>query len=242
MKAIILAAGLGKRLGLEEMPKPMYKINGKPILEHNILLLKKHNIHDICITLHYKGEVIKDYFEDGKKWNVRITYAFEEALCGTSGGVKSAEWFLEEGSFFIIYGDNYTNINLTDMLQFHKNTKPTATIALFDPTKSQNSHIAGGIVKLDKNNSVVSFIEGSKNELSGYVNAGVYILEPKVLDMISANKPSDFGADIFPKLVKEGFTLQAYLTSSFVLAIDTKDALELTKQATMQGEIKSDNN
>ena len=242
MKAIILAAGLGKRLGLEELPKPMYKINEKPILEHNILLLKKHDIQDICITLHYKGEVIKDYFEDGKKWNVRITYAFEKTLLGTSGGVKSAAWFLEKGSFFIIYGDNYTNIDLTEMLQFHKNTNPTATIALFDSAKSLNSKIAGGFVNLDKSNSVVSFIEGGKNESSGYVNAGVYILEPKVLDMIPVNKPSDFGADIFPKLLKNNFLVKGYLTNSFVLAIDTKDALELTKQATKQGEIKSDNN
>ena len=232
MKALILAAGLGSRLGLD-IPKPMYEIDGKPVLEHNILLLKKHGIEDICITLHYKGDVIKNYFNDGSKWNVNIRYSFENELLGTSGALKKKDvkTFLEKDQVFVIYGDNYTDINLSHMLNIHDITKPIATIALFDPKKSLNSGIAGGVIEIDKDNNLVSFVEGKGNEISGYVNAGIYILENEILDMIPEKSVTDFGRDIFPQLLKEGFKLKGYLTDSFVLAIDTKDALKVAEDA-----------
>ena len=231
MKALILAAGLGSRLGLD-IPKPMYTIDGKPVLEHNILLLKKHGIEDICITLHYKGDVIKNYFDNGSKWNVNIQYSFEDELLGTSGALKKKDvnTFLGKDQIVIIYGDNYTDINLSQMVNFHDSTKPIATIALFDSKKSLNSGIAGGVIEIDKNNNLLSFIEDKGNEVKGYVNAGVYILENEILDMIPVKSPSDFGKDIFPKLLKEGFLLKGYLTDSFVLAIDTKDALKVAEE------------
>ena len=91
MKALLLAAGKGKRLGsvTKMIPKPMVKISGKPILEHNILMLKNSGIVDIFINLHHLPEIITDYFEDGEKWGVNINYKLEEELLGTSGAVKS---------------------------------------------------------------------------------------------------------------------------------------------------------
>ena len=239
MKALIHAGGLGKRLGLEDIPKPMYKIDGKPILEHNILLLKKHGIFDICITTHYKREIIEDYFGDGGKLGVKIQYSFEKELLGTSGALKNIEWFLDKnGSFLLLYGDNYTNINLKEMLSVHKVQNPIATIALFDPTKSTNSRIAGGVITMDKDNNLLSFIEGKGNKAAGYVNAGVYVLDYKIINIIPTTSPSDFGKDIFPKLIENAFPLKGYLTDSFVIAIDTKDALTIAEEALRQGKSK----
>ena len=231
MKTLILAAGLGKRLGLEDTPKPMYRVLRKPILEHNLLLLKKHGMTDICITLHYKGNVIKDYFKDGSNWGVKIQYSSEKELLGTAGALLNVRWFLGKESFFIIYGDNYTDINLKEMLSFHLTHKPIATIALFDPKKSLNSGIAGGKVLLDKDNNLLSFIEGKQDEINGYVNAGIYIVEPQILELIPKDKPSDFGKDIFPKLLKEGLKLKGYITDGFVFAIDTIEALRVVEEA-----------
>lgn len=236
MKALILAAGVGSRLGLKDIPKPMYKIDGKPILEHNILLLKKHNIKDICINLYYMPDVIKNYFRDGSKWEVNIQYSPEKKLLGTSGTVKDIEWFFigEKDPLFVLYGDNYTNIDLTEMLHFHQANKPMATIALFDPKTTANSGIAGGLIEIDQNNSLISFTEDSRDVINhisgGYVNAGVYILEQEILDMIPAKVPSDFGKDVFPELIKKKILLKGYITKSFVLAIDTKEALTQTKK------------
>lgn len=232
MKALILAAGVGSRLGLKDIPKPMYKIEGRSILEHNILLLKKHNIKDICINLHYMPDVIKDYCRDGSKWEVNIQYSPEKKLLGTSGTVKDIEWFWGKSKepFFVLYGDNYTKIDLTEMLHFHLANKPLATIALFDPKTTANSGIAGGLIEIDQNNSLISFTEGDRNKATGYVNAGVYILEQEILDMIPAKVPSDFGKDVFPELIKKKILLKGYITKSFVLAIDTKEALAQTKK------------
>ncbi|MBI3591376.1 MAG: nucleotidyltransferase family protein [Candidatus Melainabacteria bacterium] len=228
MKALILAAGIGSRLNLKDIPKPMYEIAGKPILEHNILLLKKYNVTDICVTIHHKAEVIKNYFGDGSQFSVNIKYSYEEKLLGTSGALRAVLWFLDKNPFFVIYGDNYTNINLDEMLRFHKSNKSITTVALFDKNKSLNSGIAGGVIVINKDNRIISFTEGKGSQSSGYVNAGVYIIEPKVLDMIP-EQPSDFGKDIFPKLLDKGFLLKGYLTDSFVLAIDTEEALSVTE-------------
>lgn len=226
MKGLILAAGTGSRLGLKDIPKPMYKIDGKPILEHNILLFKKHGIVNICINLHHYPDVIKNYFADGEKWGVKIQYSSEKELLGTSGAVKNIGWFWKEEQLFVIYGDNFTDINLTKMLRFHKISKPIATIALFDPAKSFNSGIAGGVINMDKDNNLLSFIEGKEKEVKGYVNAGIYILERQILDKIPSHGVSDFGKDIFPQLLQEKFPVKGYITDSFVLAIDTKEALD----------------
>lgn len=242
MKALILAAGLGKRLGLKDIPKPMYKVSGLPVLEHNILLLKKHGITDICINLHYKPEIIKDYFKNGEKWNVKITYSLEETLLGTGGAVRKLYTFWEDEPFFVVYGDNYTDINLTEMLNFHKKEKPVVTIAVFDPEKSLNSGIAGGVITMDNDKRLLSFIEGKEKKVKGYVNAGVYILEPEVLDLIPAGIFSDFGNDIFPKLLIQGKLMKGYITDSFVLAIDTQEALNTSEKNIKGGMIKNDYN
>lgn len=245
MKAIILAGGLGTRLNLDNIPKPMYKLNNKPILEHNILLLRKHNTTDICIALYHMPEVIKEYFGDGKKWKVNIQYSLEEKPLGTSGALKNAEWFFEEQPFFVIYGDNYTNVDLNKMLQFHLSTNNhIATIAVFDQNKSLNSNIAGGILTVDQNNNLISFKEGKEKNNLGYkcyVNAGIYILNPEIFKKIPRNVQSDIGKDIFPKLIKEKTMVKAYLTSGFVLAIDTNEALKNAEKVLSQEGLSNDN-
>ena len=225
MKAIILAAGIGSRLGLEDIPKPMYKIQGKPILEHNILLLKKHGIKDIFINLYYMGDVIKNYFRDGSNWQANIRYSPEDELLGTSGAVKNLEAFWNDEPFFVVYGDNYSDVDLTKMLAFHRFNKVPVTVALFNPEETTSSQVAGGFVTIDGNNKIMSFQEGIKNHDNGYVNAGVYVVEREILDMIPLKAPSDFGKDVFPKILEQKLVLKGYETKEFVIAIDTKEAL-----------------
>ncbi|MBI2995635.1 MAG: nucleotidyltransferase family protein [Candidatus Melainabacteria bacterium] len=232
MKAIVLAGGLGTRLGLQDIPKPMYKVNGKPLLEYNILLLRKHNIKEICIALHYMPEIIKNYFKDGKNWEVEITYSLEKEPLGTAGAVRNAQGFIGNEQLLVIYGDNFSNFNLGRMMSYHNLCNPFVTIGIFDPDKSINSKIAGGYVIVDENNNVLSFSEGEKNMIPGYksfVNAGIYILEPEVLDMIQLENQLDFGKDIFPEILKRKKTMKAFLTNDFVIAIDTKDALNIAE-------------
>jgi len=133
MKAIILCAGRGERLRplTDTIPKPMIPINNKPVLEYIINLLKKNGIKDIAINTSHLPEKIREYFGDGKKFGVKITYSFEPEMLGTSGALNNFRHFFNTNEpFLVFYGDNITNIDLKKMLEFHKQKNAIATLAL----------------------------------------------------------------------------------------------------------------
>src|SRR3989344_8775599 len=132
MKAIILSAGKGTRIRelAPEKPKVLMEILGKPMIEWNIELLRKYDIKDIAINTHYLADKIKDYLGNGERFGVKIRYSYEPELLGTSGALNNFKDFLDE-TFVVIYGDNLTDINLTEMLNYHKEKKAIATLFLF---------------------------------------------------------------------------------------------------------------
>ncbi|MCX6750716.1 MAG: nucleotidyltransferase family protein [Candidatus Pacearchaeota archaeon] len=158
MKALILCAGEGKRLMplTEKTPKPMVLINGKPLLEYNIKLLKFYGIKDIAINTSHLPEKIKEYFGDGEKWGVKITYSYEPNLLGTAGALNNFRDFFGKDDFFVIAADNLTDIHLKK-----------------------------------------NFAEATKFE-----NRSIYLFNNKILNYIPSHGFSDFGNEIFPKLIK----------------------------------------
>ena len=122
MKAVILAGGFGTRISEEShlKPKPMIEINGKPVLEHNLEMCRKSGITDIYINLYHLGHKISNYFGDGSKYCVNITYNSEPKLLGTSGALLPFRKHLKREPFFIIYGDNYFDFDLRVLKQFHE--------------------------------------------------------------------------------------------------------------------------
>ncbi len=237
MKAIILAAGKGERLGelTRSIPKPMLKIRSKPILEHNIEWLRDYGIRDIYINLHHLPDLIRGYFKDGKEWDVNIKYSYEPKLLGTAGAVrKIAEDFWIKGSggedkycsypghhypFLVVYGDNLFEYDLKEIINFHEKKKGVATVAVYEKDNVDQS----GIVLLNDKNRIMKFIEKPRPDevVSHLVNTGLYILEPEVLEYIPPNKVLDFGKDVFPQMIQNdenifGATLKGGLT-----AIDT---------------------
>jgi mannose-1-phosphate guanylyltransferase len=201
MKAIILAGGLGTRLRplTDNTPKPLLPIKGIPIIEHAILNLKKHDIKDIILSIGYQAEKIKEYFKNGQKWQVNIEYAIEDQPLGTGGAIKKAAQELDE-TFVAINGDNLADFDWTKALQTHADMGAKVTLQLFpveDVTKF-------GIARLD-NGKIVEFIEKPTVEQapSNLNNAGGYIFEPEVLDML----PDGFcmiEKDCFEKLASQG--------------------------------------
>lgn len=213
MKAVILCAGKGERLRplTNKIPKPMIHINNKPILEYLILLCRKHGIKEIFISTSYLPEVIKNYFGDGSKWGVKIVYSVEKEteLPGTSGALKKFKQFLDE-PFFVIYGDNLTNLNLSKMLDFHRSKKGLGTIFVYkEPLVDEKSTPA--IVAVDSDSKIFDLIErpveSDKERLEKitpdqkYMNSGIYILEPRIFNFIP-NGSSDFMVDVFPESMK----------------------------------------
>lgn len=232
MKAIILAAGKGERLKeiTSSIPKPMINFRGKPILEHNILLCKRYGINEIFINLHHLPDVITGYFGSGEKFEVTIKYFYEEELLGTAGAVKNITKEVSlsgekvDYPLFVIYGDNYSEYNLNLLIK--KNKETSSSIIGFH-YREDTSH--SGVAEFNSVNRILNFIEKPKpgQSESHWVNAGIYLLEKAVLDLIP-DENSDFGKEIFPLALKKNIPLYGVCEEHEVRAFDN---LEMYKKS-----------
>lgn len=201
MKAMIMAAGVGSRLMPLTMhvPKPMIPVANRPLMDHILRWLKTQEFDSLICNLHYHPKVIRDYFETGRDWGVDLNYSPESDLLGTAGGVKNCEWFLNE-TFAVVSGDALTDIELRQMLAFHKKNGALATIALKPVAEVEQF----GIVVTDDGQQIERFQEKPRSEeaCSNLANTGIYIFEPEIFKYIPARQFYDFGKQLFPHLVR----------------------------------------
>lgn len=200
--AIILAGGLGSRLRpfTYSIPKPLIKVQGKPILEYVIENLHKHKINDIILAVDYKSHKIEDYFGNGKRLGVNLIYCKKTGHLGTGGAIKLCAANIKN-TFLVVNGDNIANYDFTEMLKEHKKNKSEVTIALF----KVNDVSQYGVVKL-KRKKVIHFVEKPKQEdaPSNFINAGAYIIEPEILKLLPERK-SSLERDCFEKIATHGY-------------------------------------
>ena len=226
MKAVILAAGEGSRISslTRKIPKPMIKYNGKPILEHNIELCKKNGITEIFINTHHLADIIKNYFGNGNRWGVNIHYSYEKELLGTASALVSFKDHLKDDSFFVIYGDNYSQFDIISLKEKAKEVNSMGIIAFHYREDVSTS----GIANFDDDGAIISFIEKPKEgeTNSNWVNAGMYFFDKEIFDVIP-NKFGDFGRDIFPMLLRNKVPLYGVCNKSEVRAFDTPDMLKI---------------
>jgi NDP-sugar pyrophosphorylase family protein len=224
MKAIILAAGKGTRLGevTKKSPKPMIKINGKPILEHNINMCVKAGVTDVYINLHHAHKKIINYFGDGSKLGVNISYNYEPELLGTAGALLPFQSFLKGSPFFVIYGDNLVGFNLRDLKLFH--TKNNADISILFHWRKDIMN--SGIASFKESNVIDKFIEkpGDIDKKGDWVNAGIYYINRSDIFKY-INKFDDFGINIFPRLLKKNYKIFGHKIHIDLIAIDTPELL-----------------
>jgi NDP-sugar pyrophosphorylase family protein len=235
MKAFILAAGLGTRLrslGLD-LPKVMVPVGGKPLLEHHLELFKRQGIRELIVNLHYLPEKITSYFGDGSRFGVKITYSREPELLGTAGAVKKMERELLDGTFVVFYGDNLVRVQFAPLIEFHRARKAVATVVLFASPEPWT----GGVVETDSNGRVLRFVEkpDPKQVSTNLISAGIFVIEPSVLEMIPAGKFYDFGRDVFPKLLAEGRPVYAMMPEAYIRDVGTPERLAKAQQDFEQG-------
>lgn len=237
MKAMILAAGLGTRLRplTNKVPKLMLPINGKPLILYHIKLFKKHGFKEIIINLHHLSGKIREFLGDGKKFGAEITYSFEPEILGTAGGVKKTEAYFENKPFLIFYGDNLTNANLTELAKYHKKKEGKITVGLYQ-WEWKEAHLKS-IVKLDRNNRILKFIEKPERReaITNIGGAGIYILEPEILSFIPKNTFYDFGKDLFPKLLAQNVPIFGYEIKGHLLDIGTPQAYQKAQEDVSKG-------
>lgn len=206
---MILAAGQGSRLKpiTDHKPKAMVPLAGIPLIELTLLWLKSHQIYDAAINLFHMGDQIEAYLKNGAWLGMNLAYSREEKLLGTAGGVKRMEDYLGE-TFAVVYGDVFTNLNITAMIEFHRGVKAEATLAL--ATTDRPSEV--GVVEVDGQGRVLSFVEKppAGTEPSNLCNAGVYILNRTVLKHVPENCYYDFGFQVFPRMLQANEPVYGY--------------------------------
>jgi len=190
---VIMAGGKGTRLRplTNNIPKPMLKIGNKPILQSIVEKFKESGYKNFVICVNYKSKIIKDYFRDGTKLGVKIEYINEKIRMGTAGGLSLFKKKPKE-PFFVINGDLLTNLDFEKMLNFHQEHDSKATMCI----KEYNVNLPYGEVKID-NENIFSIKEKPKYKF--FVNAGIYILDPKCINLIP-NKFYDMPS-LFKKII-----------------------------------------
>ncbi len=202
MKAFVLAGGEGTRLRPHTYttPKPMLLVGGKPIVQYVLEHLKASGVKEAILTVGYLHEKISDYFADGQKFGMKITYSVEKEALGTAGSVLAAKERPKE-PFFVVMGDAIIDIDLKALADVHKKSGAIATVALLKHT----TKIPYGVAKT-KDGFIIEFQE--KPELEHYINIGVYVLSPEIFDYIKAKE--DFAKDVFPRLLSKGKKIAAF--------------------------------
>lgn len=240
MRAVLMAGGSGTRLRplTCDLPKPMVPILNRPIAEHIINLLKRHQITEIIATLHYLPDVMRDYFQDGSDFGVQMTYAVEEDQpLGTAGCVKNIAELLDE-TFLVISGDSITDFDLNAAIEFHRRQKSKATIVL---TRVPNP-IEFGVVITDEHHRIRRFLEkpSSSEIFSDTVNTGTYILEPEVLEYLPANQESDFSKELFPLLLEKDEPMYGYIAQGYWCDVGHLDAYRESQYDALYRKVRLD--
>jgi NDP-sugar pyrophosphorylase family protein len=224
-RAIILSGGKGERLRplTEDKPKPMVEISGKPIMAHQVDWLKSFGICDITIACGYRHEVIEEYFGDGREFQVKIDYVVEAGPLGRGGALKNAIQHLLTNQkidsaepLLVMNGDLITNLAISDMEACYKQHRPVLLIATV-PLVSRF-----GIMEMGEGSLIDKFSE--KPTLPYWINAGIYILTPKIIDLLPDK--GDHETTLLPELAKQQ-QLRAYNADFYWKNIeDIKDLRE----------------
>jgi len=240
MKAVILVGGQGTRLRplTCNLPKAIVPILNRPFMEHLISYLKRHGITEVILAMGYMPDPIQEYLGDGEGLGVRLTYVVEGTPLGTSGAIKNVEQYLD-GPFVVFNGDIITDIDLTSMMEQHKKLKPSVSIAL---TPVDNPTIYG-VVETDSRGMVKRFVEKPSLDqvTTNMINAGIYILEHDVLDLIPKSMPSMFENYLFPKLLKMGKPVLSFASDAYWIDIGTPEKYLKTNHDLLdRGDISND--
>ncbi len=215
MQAIILAGGKGTRLRPLTVytPKPIVPVLNRPFLLYQIELLRRAGIKDIILSLNYQPDKIEQVLSDGTDYGVKLRFITEPSPMGTGGAYKFAVDSIQETAI-IFNGDILTDLDISKIIDFHRKKKAEATIVL---TLVENPS-AYGLVETDDKGKVLRFLEKPKAEelanlTTNTINAGIYILEPSVLDLIPAGENRSFEYNVFPELLNREKRFYAYISA-----------------------------
>jgi NDP-sugar pyrophosphorylase family protein len=229
MNAMILAAGRGTRLGElgQTVPKALVEMGGEPLLARQIRYLTDCGVRRIVVNACHLSGQIEDFVAAHPR-AADIEVVVERELLGTAGGVRNALPRLGDRPFVVLYGDVIVDESIEAIWETHSRIEAAATITLYETDEVEGK----GTVEVTGAGLVRSFREKASADLgaSAYVNAGLYIVDPRLLARLPASVALDFGHDVFPDALARGETILAHFLSSPVIDVGTPPALELARQ------------
>ncbi len=222
LQAVILAGGFGTRLRPLTLhrPKPIVPLLNLPFLHYQLALLAAHGVRDVILSVSHRPEAIQAVLGDGSAAGVRLRYAVEEEPLGTAGGARNAA-DLVEGRLVILNGDVLTDLDLSGMLAAHEARGAQATIYL-TPVENPTAY---GLVELDRGGRVRRFLEkpGWDEVTTDTVNAGVYVLERELLDLVPKGRACSMEREFFPDLLERGVAFFGHAAAAYWLDIGTAE-------------------
>ena len=226
MKAVVLAAGLGARLRplTDTLPKCMLPMGDRPLLAHTLDYLCRYGIDEVYINLYWQPRAVQDYFGDGTAHGVKIHFFLETELSGTAGPLRRLSSELACERFLVFYSDNFTNLNIADLLRFHAEAGAELTIALHREAREDLPHKS--IAETDGSGRLLRFVEKPRPEalFSEWAGAGIYMVEPSVIERIPAGKRYDFGHEFIPALLRESRPVYGFKEDFYLIDVGTKPA------------------
>jgi mannose-1-phosphate guanylyltransferase / phosphomannomutase len=239
MKALIMAGGEGTRLRplTANQPKPMLPLGNRPIMEHIVRHIRNHGFKDIVVTVQFLASQVRNYFGDGSDMGVDLTYATEPTPLGTAGSVRNAAELLDD-TFVVISGDALTDIDLDEVVGFHRRRGAIATVAL----KRVPNPLEFGIVITTDDGRIERFLEKPHwgQVFSDTINTGIYVLEPEVFEQIPEGEPADFAADVFPRLLARDAPLFGFVADGYWEDVGSLEAYQRAHQDILDGRVKVD--
>ena len=222
MQVVIFCGGEGTRLRpyTEDLPKPMIPVGNRPILWHIMKIYSQHGHKDFILCLGYLGEKIREYFQNKKNiekdWYITFV---DTGLDSTKGDrLRKVKDFIKDDNFFVVYGDDLSDVNVNEVLDFHKKNNKIVTLTAINPIYQF------GILELN-DNEIISFKE--KPKLEHWINGGYFVFNKKIFDYLKDNW--DLEKETFEKLVKEG-QINAFKHNGFWMTMNTfKDVIELNE-------------
>jgi len=239
VKAVIMAGGEGTRLRpmTANQPKPLLPVTNRPIMEHVLLLLRRHGFTETVVTVQFLASMVRNYFGDGEEFGMSLQYATEETPLGTAGSVKNAEDALRDEPFLVISGDALTDIDLSELVRFHKDNDALVTVGLTrvpDPLEF-------GIVIADEDGRIQRFLEKPTwgQVFSDTVNTGIYVMQPEVLAEFKRGEAADWSGDILPGLLERGAPVYGYVADGYWEDVGTLDSYLKAQADVLTGRVKT---
>jgi NDP-sugar pyrophosphorylase family protein len=241
MKAMVLAAGQGTRLRpvTDGKPKALVPVAGRPMIEYALLLLRHYGIREIIINLYHFGEQIEKHLGDGRKLGLEISYSIERELLGTGGGLLKAKPFLQDGTFIVINTDALIDLNLAELIAFHRKVSAAATLVLRPDEKADQY----GSMDIDVKGRIYRFLEAkaptsSVGPTRKLMFTGVQIFEPKVFGYMDADEAAQkFSTTMqtYPRMLQAGEALYGFCFNGFWQDLGTVERIKSVEDSLTLG-------